>query len=82
MKHLVVIMVMCSSSVFAFDTAQELADAMGIPPEELSRELNIPLSDFNKSNKDISKKIKCVMQTQGIENPDDARASFGKCMSN
>jgi hypothetical protein len=80
-KYLVVLMVMCSS-VFAFDTAQELADAMGIPPEELSRELNIPLSDFKKSNKDISKKIKCVMQTQGIENPDDARASFGKCMSN
>ena len=67
--------------MFAFDTAQELADAMGIPPEELSRELNIPLSDFNKSNKDISKKIKCVMQTHGIENPHDARASFGKCMS-
>ena len=81
MKYLVVLMVMCSS-VFAFDTAQELADAMGIPPEELSRELNIPLSDFKKSNKDISKKIKCVMQTQGIENSDDARASFGKCMSN
>ena len=80
MKYFVVLMVMCFS-VFAFDTAQELADAMGIPPEELSRELNIPLSDFNKSNKDISKKIKCVMQTQGIENPDDARASFGKCMS-
>jgi hypothetical protein len=81
MKYLVVLMVMFSS-VFAFDTAQELADAMGIPPEELSRELNIPLSDFNKSNKDISNKIKCVMQTQGIDNPDDARASFGKCMSN
>lgn len=81
MKYLVVLMVM-SSSVFAFDTAQELADAMGIPPEELSRELNIPLSDFKKSNKDISKKIKCVMQTQNINNPDDARASFGKCMSN
>ena len=80
MKYFVVLMVMCFS-VFAFDTAQELADAMGIPPEELSRELNIPLSDFNKSNKDISKKIKCVMQTQGIENPDDDRASFGKCMS-
>ena len=81
MKYFIVLMVMCSS-LFAFDTAQELADAMGIPPEELSTELNIPLSDFNKSNKDISKKIKCVMQTQGIENPDDARASFGKCMSN
>ena len=81
MKYFVVLMVMCFS-VFAFDTAQELADAMGIPPEELSRELNIPLSDFNKSNKDISKKIKCVMQTQGIENPDDARASFGNCMFN
>jgi hypothetical protein len=74
-------MIMCCR-VFAFDTAQELADAMGIPPKELSRELNIPLSDFNKSNKDISKKIKCVMQTQSIDNPDDARASFGKCMSN
>jgi hypothetical protein len=80
-KYLVVLMVM-SSRVFAFDTAQELADAMGIPPEELSKELNIPLSDFDKSNRDISNKIKCVMQTQGIENPDDARASFGKCMSN
>ena len=80
MKYLVVLLVMCSS-VFAFDTAQELADAMGIPPEELSIELSIPLSDFNKSSKEISKKIKCVMQTQGIKNSDDARASFGKCMS-
>ena len=81
MKYFVVFMTMCSS-VFAFETAQELADAMGIPPEELSRELDIPLSDFNKTNKNISKKINCVMQTQGIENPNDARASFGKCMSN